>query len=390
MAFIKKADKQFDVVKIVDDIFYNGIREGASDIHIEPTVDGMMVRYRVDGILRIVYETDRTLYDFILGRIKVLSQMEITGLPRPQEGNIKFTYEDGFVDLRVSSFPTSLGECVVTRILESTKFFGDYGELGLLDDQVKVIESIMHKPYGLVLVTGPNGSGKSTTLFTMLNKLNDPERSLVTLEDPVERKIEKVRQTQIDPEIGLTFADGLRYLLRQDPDVIMVGEIRDKETAKIAVQAAVTGHLVLATIHTNNAAGAIVRLINMGIEPFLLTSALKFVSAQRLARVNCPHCRIEYDPPVELLKKLNAPSGIKFYKSAGCEQCNNKGIKGRQGMHEVLVVTKAIQDLILMTPSDEQINEIAIKEGMATLRQAALEKVYHGIISIEEALRLTE
>jgi type II secretory ATPase GspE/PulE/Tfp pilus assembly ATPase PilB-like protein len=390
MAFIKRADKQFDVVKIVDDIFYNGITEGASDIHIEPTISGMMVRYRVDGILRIVYETDRSLYDFILGRIKVLSQMEITGLPRPQEGNIKFTFDKGFVDLRVSLFPTSLGECAVIRILESTKFFGDYAELGLLDDQVKVIEGIMRKPYGLVLVTGPNGSGKSTTLFTMLNKLNDPERNLVTLEDPVERKIEKVRQTQIDSEIGLTFADGLRYLLRQDPDVIMVGEIRDKETAKIAVQAAVTGHLVLATIHTNNAAGAIVRLINMGIEPFLLTSALKFVSAQRLARVNCPHCRQEYEPPVELLKKLNAPSGIKFYRSIGCEECNNKGIKGRQGMHEVLVITKAIQDLIITTPSDEQINEIAIREGMATLRQAALEKVYHGIISIEEALRLTE
>jgi type IV pilus assembly protein PilB len=390
MAFGKKIDKKFDVVKIVDDIFYNGITEGASDIHIEPTLNGMMVRYRVDGILRIVYETDKSLYDFILGRIKVLSQMEITGLPRPQEGNIKFTYEEGFVDLRVSAFPTSLGECVVVRILESTKYFGDYAELGLLSEQVKVIEGIMRKPYGLVLVTGPNGSGKSTTLFTMLNKLNDPERSLVTLEDPVERKIEKVRQTQINPDIGLTFADGLRYLLRQDPDVIMVGEIRDKETAKIAVQAAVTGHLVLATIHTNNAAGAIVRLINMGIEPFLLTSALKFISAQRLARVNCPSCKQEYDPPAEFLKKLNAPLGIKFYKSAGCSECNNKGIKGRQGMHEVLVITKAIQDLILTTPSDEQINEIAIKEGMATLRQAALEKVYHGIISIEEALRLTE
>lgn len=390
MAFGKKIDKKLDVVKIVDDIFYNGIVEGASDIHIEPTINGMMVRYRVDGILRIVYEADRSLYDFIVGRIKVLAQLELTGLPQPQEGNIKFTYNDGFVDMRVSSFPTSLGECIVIRILESKKYFGDYLELGLMEDQIRIIENIVHKPYGLVLVTGPNGSGKSTTLFTILNKLNDPERSLVTLEDPVERKIDRVRQTQINPEIGLTFAEGLRYLLRQDPDVIMVGEIRDRETAKIAVQAAVTGHLVLATIHTNNAAGAIVRMINMGIEPFLLASAIKFISAQRLARVNCPHCKEVYEPSAELLKRLNAPTGIKFYKSSGCPECNNKGIKGRQGMHEFLVISKAIQDLILMRPSDDQINEVAIKEGMVTLRQAALEKVYQGIISIEEALRLTE
>jgi type IV pilus assembly protein PilB len=390
VAFLKKEDKKFDTVKVVDEIFYNGIAEGASDVHIEPVSEGMIVRYRVDGILRIVFEGDRLLYDFVIGRIKVLADLETTGLPRPQEGNIKFKFQEGFVDLRVSVFPTSLGEAIVVRILESKKYFGDYEELGLMPNQVKAIENIIHKPYGLVLVTGPNGSGKSTTLFTILNKLNEPERSIVTLEDPVERKIDKVRQTQIDLDIGLTFAEGLRFLLRQDPDVIMVGEIRDKDTAKIAVQAAVTGHLVLATIHTNDAAGAIVRLINMGIEPFLLSSALKFVSAQRLARVNCPNCRQEYAPPAELLKILDAPSGIKFYHSNGCEKCNYKGILGRQGMHEFLEITKKIQDLILKSPSDDQINEVAIAEGMMTLRQAALEKVYQGTISIEEALRLTE
>jgi len=213
---------------------------------------------------------------------------------------------------------------------------------------------------------------------------------LVTLEDPVERKIEMVRQTNIDSNIGLTFAEGLRYLLRQDPDVIMVGEIRDKETAKIALEAAITGHLVLATIHTNNAAGAIVRLINMGIEPFLLSTALKFVSAQRLARHNCPSCKKEYDPPKELIRTLGAPDGIKFYHSEGCDKCNNKGMKGRRGIHELLLITKSIQDLILLKPTDEQINELAIKEGMMTLREAALQKVYKGEISIEEAIRLTE
>ena len=391
MAFSKKSGRsQVDVVKIVNDIFYNAIEQGASDIHIEPMEGGMIIRYRVDGILRVVFEGDWKLYEFIIARIKILAILETTGLPRPQEGNIKFKYKDGFVDLRVSIFPTSLGECIVLRVLESKIYFGNYLDLGFNKSQVALLEKTLQKPYGLILVTGPNGSGKSTTLFTILNKLNDPEKSLLTLEDPVERKIEKVRQTQIDLDINLTFAEGLRYILRQDPNVIMVGEIRDKETARIAVQAAVTGHLVLATIHTNDAAGAIVRLINMGVEPFLLASALKFISAQRLARVNCQACKEEYEPPETLLKILNAPKDLKFYHSVGCNECSQRGVKGRRGLHEVLVVDKTVQDLILQRPSDDQINELARENGMITLRQAALEQVYAGIISIEEALRLTE
>ena len=386
----KKTGINIDAVKVVNDIFNQAVEAEASDIHLEPTVDGFLIRYRVDGIMTIVYEGDKVLYDFVLGRIKVMAQLETTGLPRPQEGNIKFGFKDFFVDLRVSVFPTSLGESVVIRVLESEKYFGDYAELGFSPDQVAVLDKIVKKPYGLILVTGPNGAGKSTTLFTILNKLNSPERSLVTLEDPVERKIEMVRQTNIDPNIGLTFAEGLRYLLRQDPDVIMVGEIRDKETAKIALEAAITGHLVLATIHTNNAAGAVVRLINMGIEPFLLSTALKFVSAQRLARLSCPVCKKEYEPSKELIRTLGAPDGIKFYHSEGCDKCNNKGMKGRRGIHELLLITKSIQDLILLKPTDEQINELAVKEGMMTLREAALQKVYKGEISIEEAIRLTE
>ena len=391
LTFNKRKDNiSVDATKVVNDIFNQAIDEEASDVHLEPTVDGFLIRYRVDGVMNVVYEGDKVLYDFVLGRIKILAQLETTGLPRPQEGNIKFSHGDGYVDLRVSVFPTSLGEAIVTRVLESEKFFGNYADLGFNQEQVAALEKIIKKPYGLILVTGPNGSGKSTTLFTILNKLNSPERSLVTLEDPVERKIEMVRQTNIDPNIGLTFAEGLRYLLRQDPDVIMVGEIRDKETAKIALEAAITGHLVLATIHTNNAAGAIVRLINMGIEPFLLSTALKFVSAQRLARHNCPNCKKEYDPPKELIRTLGAPEGIKFYHSEGCDKCNGKGMKGRRGIHELLSITKGIQDLILLKPTDEQINELAIKEGMMTLREAALQKVYKGEISIEEAIRLTE
>jgi type II secretory ATPase GspE/PulE/Tfp pilus assembly ATPase PilB-like protein len=380
-----------DIVKIVDGIIKEAAAANASDIHIEPTSAGMMLRYRVDGVLKVISKGDKIIRDYIISRIKVMADVETTGLPRPQEGNIKFTIGESWVDLRLSIFPTSYGESVVIRILESNKFFNDFRELGFLDSQVEILNNIIKRPYGLVLVTGPNGSGKSTTLFTILNRLNKPGKSLVTLEDPVERKIDMVRQTNIDPEINLTFANGLRYLLRQDPDIIMVGEIRDKETAQIAVQAAITGHLVLATIHTNNAAGAVVRLINMGVEPFLLSSALKFVSAQRLARVNCLNCKEVYEPPEILLKRLQAPQSIKFYHSPGCDKCNGEGVLGRQGVHEVLTITKTIRDLILEKPTDEQINKIAIKEeDMITLKQAALQKAYEGIISIEEAIRLTE
>jgi len=391
MEFSNKNPKsEVDITEMVHQIFHEGIEIGASDIHIEPTRKGFIVRYRVDGVLKVEFEGDKSLYGFVLSKIKILADLEITGKPRPQEGNIKFRMGERSVDLRISIFPTSLGEVVVARVLESNKHFGDYEDLGFNDDQITALKSIIRKPHGLILVTGPNGSGKSTTLFTILSKLNVPEKSLVTLEDPVERKIDMVRQTNIDPEIGLTFADGLRYLLRQDPDVLMVGEIRDKETARIAVQAAITGHLVLATIHTNNAAGAIVRLINMGIEPFLLSSAIKFISAQRLARLNCEFCKQEYNPPAELIKALNAPSGIKFYHSVGCDKCFDKGTGGREGVHEVLTITRPVQELILQRPTDEHINNLAIKEGMQTLRQAALQKVFQGKISIEEALRLTE
>ncbi len=388
----KKLDpnQKVDIIKLTNNIFVEGINAGASDIHIEPFQEGIIVRYRIDGILRVVFEGDKATFELMLSRIKIMADIDSTGLPRPLEGNIKIKVSDEHVDLRISIFPTSKGEVVVVRVLESKRNFISYPELGFNGEQVAALEKITKKPYGLILVTGPNGSGKSTTLFTILNNLNVPEKSLVTLEDPVERKIDMVRQTNVNPEIGLTFASGLRYLLRQDPDILMVGEIRDKETARIAVEAAITGHLVLATIHTNNAAGAIVRLINMGIEPFLLASALKFVSAQRLARTNCPHCKVQYDPPKELLNVLGAPKGVKFYHSTGCEECGGKGMKGREGIHEVLIVTKAIEELILQRPSDEHINTLAMKEGMATLRQAALQKVYEGKISIEEALRLTE
>lgn len=383
-------DQKIDVVQVADNIFFHAVDKGASDIHIEPVETGMVVRYRIDGVMRIVFTGDKELFKLLVARIKVLAKLETTGMPRPQEGKLMYRYENKEIDMRVSVFPNSISEAIVIRVLEDSQIYEDYINLGFSREQANLIETAIKRPFGLILVTGPNGSGKSTTLFTTLKKLNNPEKSLVTLEDPVERRLELVRQTQIDQDIGLTFAEGLRFLLRQDPDIIMVGEIRDKETAQIAVQAAITGHLVLATIHTNNAAGSIVRLINMEVEPFLLSTSIKLVTAQRLARALCQDCREEFTPAQELLDSIKAPAGMKFFHSKGCEKCENKGIKGRIGIHEVLEINQEIEELILKRPSDDQINTLAEQVGMMTLRQAALKKVNEGIISIEEAIRLTE
>ncbi len=386
----KPAQPETDIIKIVNDIIVQAIMQGASDIHIEPQVAELVIRYRVDGLLKIIHKAHLQTGQLIVSRIKVMCQLDTTGQPRPQEGNIKFSFGERSVDLRVSIFPTSHGEVVVLRILESVKIYTNYELLGFMPEQARVVEETIKRPFGLILVTGPTGSGKSTTLFTMLDKLNDPARSLVTLEDPVERKLDMARQTQINPETGLTFAAGLRYLLRQDPNIIMVGEIRDSETADIAVQAAITGSLVISTIHTNNAAGAIVRLINLGVEPFLLSTALRLVTAQRLARMNCPECLAEYTPPQELYSALGLDPARKFYKSTGCQACNQLGVRGRIGVHQVLTVNDDIQALILKNPSDEQVDQLAVKNGMMTLRNAALAKAYEGVISIEEVVRLTE
>ncbi len=379
-----------DAINLVNRIIAAAVDEGVSDIHIEPNPQGLIVRFRVDGVLKIVAEVPLPLVHSMLARIKIMSQIDTTGLPRPLEGNMKFVHQNRKLDLRVSIFPTSYGECVVMRILESVKEYGNYEKLGFTAAQSQIISDTVEKPHGLVLVTGPTGSGKSTTLFTLLDRMNDVGRSLVTLEDPVERKIDMVRQTQIDPSIGLTFAAGLRYLLRQDSDVIMVGEIRDNETAQIAVQASITGQLVLATIHTNNAAGSIVRLINMGVEPFLITSALRIVTAQRLARQNCPDCVEEYLPAPELLRKVGAKTGARFYKAMGCPRCNNKGVIGRFGIHEVLPITDKIKATIYDNPSADHIMEIAKSEGMIALHDIAMQKAEEGLISLEEVLRLTE
>jgi type II secretory ATPase GspE/PulE/Tfp pilus assembly ATPase PilB-like protein len=379
-----------DIIKAVNDIIAKAIEQSASDIHFEPQSEELIVRYRLDGILRIVFKAPLSMRQLIVSRIKVMCQLDTTGLPRPQEGNIKFVVNDKRVDLRVSILPTCYGECVVMRVLESVSVYQEVEDLGFTPEQAALVKNTIKKPYGLVLVTGPTGSGKSTTLFSLLDRLNEPGKCMVTLEDPVERKVDMVRQTQINPDMGLTFASGLRYMLRQDPDVVMVGEIRDRETAQISVQAAITGQLVLSTVHTNGAAGAVIRLIDMGVEPFLLSSALQFVTAQRLARVNCPNCIEAYKPSSELAKLLGIPEDSGLYRSKGCDACNFKGFKGRIGIHEVLPITKEIEELILTSPSDDQIALLAKQAGMMTLREAAVRKALEGVISAEEVIRLTE
>lgn len=379
-----------DIINLVNRIINNAVKEGASDIHIEPGKDKLIVRIRVNGVLKVLFEIPKDLTKSLISRIKVMTELDTTGIPRPQEGSIKFQIADRDIDLRVSVFPVLYGECVVMRILESINKYENFEDLGFSVEQTEMLENVIKKPFGLILVTGPVGGGKSTTLFSILNKLNEPTKSLVTLEDPIERKLDHVRQTQINPEVGLTFASGLHFQLRQDVNVIMVGEIRDPETANIAIQAAMTGQLVLATLHANSAAGVIVRLLGMGIEPYLIVSALKLVTSQRLARINCPYCRRETTPAPSFLEKLGIPTDSKFFSSDGCEKCGGKGIVGRFGIHEVLQVSDKIKEAVYLNQSENMIVEIAKREGMAIMRDVVLQRAEEGTISLEEAIRLTE
>ncbi len=379
-----------DTINLVNRIVNNAIKEGASDIHIEPGKSKLIVRIRVNGILKVLFEVSSDLSQSLISRIKVMAELDTTGIPRPQEGGIKVRLANRDIDLRVSIFPILYGECVVMRVLESINKYENFEDLGFSVEQVEMLENVIKKPFGLILVTGPVGGGKSTTLFSILNKLNDPGKSLVTLEDPIERRMDDIRQTQINPEVGLTFASGLHFQLRQDVNVIMVGEIRDKETANIAIQAAMTGQLVLATIHANSATGVIIRLLGMGIEPYLITAALKLVTSQRLARMNCPYCRKEIKAPAVLLKKLGVDDSARFFNSDGCDRCNGKGIVGRFGIHEVLQVSDEIKKAIYLNFSEEQIVEIAKKEGMALMKDVVLQRAEEGVISLSEVFRLVE
>ncbi|MCK5490622.1 MAG: type II/IV secretion system protein, partial [Candidatus Pacebacteria bacterium] len=382
----------------------------ASDIHIEPNEDDLRVRYRLDGILHNSLVLPKRISAAVVSRIKILASLKIDETRKPQDGRFRFDLSSGgniekSVDLRISTFPTVNGEKIVMRILDTSSDINDLESLGIWKRGLRIINENIEKPFGIMLVTGPTGSGKSTTLYAMLKTLNKEGVNIVTLEDPVEYFMKGINQSQIQTEIGYTFSSGLRSILRQDPDIIMVGEIRDKETAELATHAALTGHLVLSTLHTNNATGVIPRLIDMGIEPFLIASALNLVIGQRLVKKICHHCREEYTPSVAILnlltkeladipedqkQDLNLSDGIKLFKGKGCTECKQTGTSGRMGVYEVLSMTPELEAIMSSKITDFEVSKEAKKQGMITMRQDGIMKAILGFTSIEEVLKATE
>ena len=380
------------VVKLVNVILDQAIREGASDIHIEPHRNGLHVRYRIDGVLHDVMSPPKNLKAALVSRIKIVANLDIAERRRPQDGRIHLKVNGRDIDLRVSTLPTLFGEKVVMRILDQSNALIRLNRLGMASDVQARWEELSSKPYGMILVTGPTGSGKTTTLYATLSKINTLDKNIITVEDPVEYQLPRINQVQVNPKAGLTFATGLRSILRQDPDVIMVGEIRDRETAEIAVQAALTGHLVLSTLHTNDAPSAFTRLVDMGIEPFLITSSVIGVLAQRLCRTICPKCKEAYRPPREAVRRLSEEladeQDLVLYRGAGCDACRQTGYRGRTGVYELLGVTDRIRERVVQRASASEIREVARQEGFRTMREDGIRKVLEGITTIEEILRV--
>jgi type IV pilus assembly protein PilB len=404
VAGFEKIAEEAPITKAVASILRYGIEGQSSDIHIEPTKDKMRVRYRFLGKLYSSIFLPIKVHPAIVSRIKILSDLRIDETRIPQDGRFSIEFGGRKIDFRVSTFPTIIGEKVAIRILDPKVGLKKMEELGLSGRNYEVLQKATQKPFGMILATGPTGSGKTTTLYAILQKLNQEGVNIVTLEDPVEYTIEGVNQSQIKPEIGYTFANGLREILRQDPDIIMVGEIRDRETAELAVHAALTGHLVLSTLHTNNAVGVIPRLIDLGISPFLIPYALSVALAQRLVRRLCDKCKEEVKPtkeikdlileeveklPEEIKKELKIPQNFKIYEAVGCDECHKTGFSGRIGIFEVLEMTKNLEGIILKEPSESKISEEAKKQGMITMRQDGILKVLKGETTIEEVLRET-
>ncbi|MFN8606610.1 MAG: ATPase, T2SS/T4P/T4SS family [Vulcanimicrobiota bacterium] len=389
---LQKRMEEAPIVRMVNLIISQAIVDKASDIHIEPEARAVRVRYRVDGVLHEVMTTPKHIQAPMVSRLKIMASMDIAERRVPLDGKIHLTHEGKEYDLRVSTIPTVHGEKTVMRILDKNSVQLGLNKLGFQQENLLLWESLVEKPYGMLLVTGPTGSGKSTTLYSCLNKLNQGERNLTTVEDPVEYQIAGINQVQTNNKAGLNFATALRSFLRQDPDILMVGEIRDGETAKIAVEAALTGHLVLSTLHTNDACGAISRLTEMGVEPFLVSSALVGVLAQRLARQICPNCKESYRPLPDSLRKLGltvyAENDINFYRGRGCEHCKTTGYRGRSGIHEILTITDRVRGLILNNASSAELRQAAIEDGMRTMQYDAIQKVLSGATSLEECLRV--
>lgn len=374
-------------VSFVNQTLIKAINLGASDIHIEPYEGQSFVRLRLDGILHNYTQIPLSLHEQVVSRIKVLANLNVAEKRIPQDGKIAVKVGKRHLDIRVSVVPTVFGERVVLRLLEKGGKILRLEDLGLWEEDLLKLKRLSQKPYGIVLATGPTGSGKSTTLYAIIMEIKSPKKNIITIEDPPEYQIEGVSQIQVNPKVGLTFATGLRAILRQDPDVIMVGEIRDSETAEIAVQSALTGHLVLSTLHTNDAPSAITRLFDLGIEPFLIASALEGVIAQRLVRKICPHCKEEYRPSKEELKELGLSGDHTFYRGRGCEQCMGTGYRGRTGIFEVLEVDEEIKKLIVKTQSATDIRNFARARGFKSMLEDGIRKVLSGITTPEEVLR---
>jgi general secretion pathway protein E len=393
---LENPDQEASVVKFVNQIIWEAFRERATDIHVEPMENDLRIRYRVDGVLHQtpVPAQLKRFQAAIISRVKVMANMDIAEKRLPQDGRINVRSGGEEIDVRVSTIPTAYGESVSLRLLTRSSIVLGLERLGLSADDQQLIRRLIELPHGIILVTGPTGSGKSTSLYAFLSTINSIDQRIITVEDPIEYELAGVNQIQVKPEIGLTFASGLRHILRQDPDIIMVGEIRDLETAEIAIRAALTGHLVFSTLHTNDAAGAITRLLDMGIEPFLVSSSIEAIIAQRLVRTICAACKEEYAPGRELLRDLAFPEEdietTRFFRGRGCEDCRFTGFKGRLGIFEILTMSEALRPLIIERTSSTTIKQSACARGMKTLREDGWHKVKLGLTTVEEVARVTQ
>ena len=392
MNYDTESGEQAPIIRMVNLIIKEAIRQRASDIHLEPSEQGMRVRYRIDGILQDIMTVPTESQRAVIVRIKIMAHIDIISFQTPQDGRFKMRMPGGEIDFRVSLLPTTHGQKIVMRVLDKKNLSIGLDKLGFSKRSIGLLEEVMIKPFGMILVTGPTGSGKSTTLYSLINKLNTADRNIVTIEDPVEYLIEGLTQIEARSEIGLNFATGLRATLRQSPDIVMVGEIRDDETADIAIKASLTGQLVLSTLHTNDAAGAVTRLVDMGLEPFLVASSLLLVCAQRLCRRICPHCKAPIAIPEEALKKIQhkIKPGASFYEGKGCDRCRNTGYLGRVGVTEVLQIDDQVRELLLQGKSSETISEYAQeKQGMKLLFDDCLDKMCEGETTLTEVYRIS-
>jgi general secretion pathway protein E len=391
---------QAPIIKLVNMILSNAVNEKASDIHFEPMEKEFLIRFRIDGVLHKMMSPPKSIQSGVISRVKIMANLNIAENRLPQDGRIRLRFSGNDIDIRVSSLPTQHGERLVLRLLNRTAAKYDLATIGFEKRTYEQFVETINYPNGIVLITGPTGSGKTTTLYAALTRLNSPERNIITVEDPIEYQIEGIGQVQARPKIGFTFAEGLRSILRQDPDVIMVGEIRDEETARIAIQASLTGHLVFSTLHTNDAPSAVTRLLDMGIEPFLVTSTCRGIMAQRLVRKLCVHCRKPKTINAKDLQSIglhyhNSKKGevatgkIRIYEPNGCKECMNTGYRGRMGVYEFMPVTAKLREMIITRASLDDLRDQAIHEGLITLRNAALRQVVAGVTSLDEAMRIT-